>query len=122
MKLFVVILFVGLASAAQIRNQRASVDPKDVQILRYNTDNIGLDGYKFDFELSDGTKRDEQAELRNAGTDDEAIAVKGSYSWIGPDGVKYTVIYTADENGFQPRIEQEGPGSIPAGVVASLVG
>lgn len=54
------------------------------------------------FETSDGTSRQEQAELRNAGTDQEAIVVRGSYSYVGPDGTQYVINYVADENGFQP--------------------
>lgn len=73
-------------------------------------------------EQSDGTKKEEQGELKNAGTDDEAISVRGSYAWVGPDGITYTVTYVADENGFQPTIEQGPGGAIPPGVVASLVG
>lgn len=71
-------------------------------------------------EQSDGTKKEEQGELKNAGTDDEFVAVKGSYSWTGPDGVTYTVTYVADDTGFHPTIEQGPDGSIPAGVIASL--
>ena len=40
--------------------------------------------------------------LKNAGTDDEAISVQGSYSYIGPDGKPVKVEYIADENGYQP--------------------
>lgn len=76
----------------------------------------------FSLEQSDGTKKEEQGELKNAGTDDEAISVKGSYTWVGPDGVTYTVNYVADENGFQPTIEQGPGGAVPPGVVASLLG
>lgn len=49
--------------------------------------------------------RQEQAELKNVGTENEAIAVRGSISWIAPDGQTYTLNYIADENGFQPEGE-----------------
>jgi hypothetical protein len=54
------------------------------------------------FEQSDGQKRDEQGEVRNAGSENEAIAVRGSFSFVADDGQTYTVTYVADENGFQP--------------------
>lgn len=41
--------------------------------------------------------------MKNAGTDAEALVVRGSYSWIAPDGQQYTVTFIADENGFQPE-------------------
>lgn len=55
------------------------------------------------YETSNGIAADEQGQLINAGTDNEAIAVTGSFKYVGPDGVTYTVTYTADENGFQPH-------------------
>lgn len=51
--------------------------------------NIGVGGYHFSYEQSDGQKRDETAELRNEGTDDEELAVTGSFSFISPDGHTY---------------------------------
>lgn len=45
----------------------------------------------------------------------------GSFSWVGPDGVTYTVNYTAGEEGYKPEIEQGPGGGVPA-VVASLLG
>lgn len=74
------------------------------------------------FEQSDGTIREEQGELRNAGSENEALVMKGFYAWIGPDGIKYTVNYIADENGFKPTIQQDGLGGVPPGVIASLSG
>lgn len=59
----------------------------------------------FRLETSDGQKRQEHAELRHVGTDRQAIAVRGSYSYIGPDGKEYTINYVADEFGFQPEGE-----------------
>lgn len=32
-----------------------------------------------------------------------AEAVSGSYSYTGPDGVQYSISYTADEEGFHPQ-------------------
>ncbi|XP_055610537.1 flexible cuticle protein 12-like [Uranotaenia lowii] len=91
------VLAVGAIWAAPQGN------PADAQILKYESDNIGIDGYSFQFETSDGTSRSEQAELRNAGTDAASIVVRGSYSYIGPDGTQYVINYVADENGFQPE-------------------
>lgn len=55
------------------------------------------------FETSDGKFADEEGHLENAGTDDEAISVHGSYKYTGEDGVTYEVNYVADKNGFQPQ-------------------
>lgn len=57
----------------------------------------------FSYETSNGISHQEQAQLKNAGTEDEAMVVQGSYSYYGPDGQLYTVQYIADENGFRPQ-------------------
>ncbi|XP_045493006.1 uncharacterized protein LOC123692315 [Colias croceus] len=100
----------------------APQNPQDVQILRYDVNNAGLDSYNFAWELSDGTKHEEQGQLKNIGTENESSVVQGQYAWIGPDGVQYTVTYIADENGFQPQIQQGPGGAVPSAVVASLLG
>lgn len=56
----------------------------------------------YSVETSDGQSRSEQAEVKNAGQENEHLAVRGSYSWV-LDGVTYTLNYVADENGFQPE-------------------
>lgn len=55
----------------------------------------------YSFETENRISQQESGELRNAGTDNEAVAVQGSYSYAGPDGATYTVNYIADENGFR---------------------
>ncbi|KAI8428859.1 hypothetical protein MSG28_007505 [Choristoneura fumiferana] len=122
--LVVVALVMSVAAAApQQRPQRQSQGAgSEVQILRFDSDNNGIDSYNFAYEQSNGQKQQEQGELRNAGAENESIAVKGSYAWVGPDGVTYIVTYVADENGFQPTIEQGPGGAVPGAVVASLLG
>ncbi|XP_055373466.1 endocuticle structural protein SgAbd-6-like [Condylostylus longicornis] len=77
--------------------------PQEAQVLKSEFDNIGVDGYKFAFETSDGTSRQEQAELKNVGTEEEGISVRGSVSWVDADGQTYSLNYVADENGYQPQ-------------------
>lgn len=68
-------------------------------------ENIGIDGYKFAYETSDGTKRDEEGQLKNAGSENEAIAVRGSFTWKDEvSGQVYTVTFVADENGYQAQV------------------
>lgn len=58
-------------------------------------------GY-FSYEQSDGQTREESAVVNNLGSENEELAVKGSFSFVGDDGQTYTVNYIADKNGFQP--------------------
>nr|NP_001299568.1 endocuticle structural glycoprotein SgAbd-5-like precursor [Papilio xuthus]BAM18044.1 cuticular protein PxutCPR30 [Papilio xuthus] len=115
MKVFVALAIIAVATAAP-------QNPQDVQILRYESNNAGLDAYNFAWELSDGSLHEEQGQLKNQGTENEGIAVQGRYAWVGPDGVNYIITYVADENGFQPTIQQGPGGAIPSAVVASLLG
>lgn len=55
--------------------------------------------YWFRYETSDGTSRQEEAMPSKVG----ALVVRGSYTWLAPDGQTYTVNYIADENGFRPE-------------------
>ncbi|TKX27925.1 flexible cuticle protein 12-like [Spodoptera litura] len=98
MKSFIVLaLFVAAAVAAP-----ASPDA-DAVVVRYDSDNIGVDGYNYAVETSNGIAAQEQGQLKNAGTENEAIEVRGQFSYTGPDGVVYTVTYIANEQGFQPQ-------------------
>ncbi|XP_076271316.1 cuticle protein CP14.6-like [Rhynchophorus ferrugineus] len=76
---------------------------KEATVLRYDSDNIGVDGYNYAVETSNGINLQEQGQLVNAGSENEAIQVRGSFSYVGADGITYTVNYVADENGFQPQ-------------------
>ncbi|XP_037720175.1 larval cuticle protein 65Ag1 [Drosophila subpulchrella] len=75
---------------------------QEVSVVKQVSD-VGAEGYNFAVETSDGSKFEEQGHLENVGTEEEAIVVRGSFAFLGDDGVTYTVNYVADENGFQPQ-------------------
>lgn len=58
------------------------------------------------FETENKIRAKENAVLKNANTIDEGIASTGFYEYIGPDGFMYRVDYTADENGFRPKLKR----------------
>ncbi|VVC93594.1 unnamed protein product [Leptidea sinapis] len=51
---------------------------------------------------SNGINQEESGVLKNQGSENEALEVRGQYSYTGDDGVVYTVTYVANELGFQP--------------------
>ncbi|XP_050315085.1 flexible cuticle protein 12-like [Anthonomus grandis grandis] len=73
------------------------------QVLKSDVDNIGVGQYQYGYETSNGIAAQEQGQLVNAGSENEAIAVRGSFQYTGPDNQQYVVNYVADENGFQPQ-------------------
>lgn len=89
-------LILALAVAACL-----AAPAEDATVVKFSSD-VGVDNYAFDVETSDGKKHSESGKLENPGAEDEAIAVTGSFSYVGDDGVTYTVTYVADKNGFQP--------------------
>ena len=52
------------------------------------------------YSTSNGISRSESGSMTPTG-----YRVMGSYQYRGPDGVKYTVEFVADENGYRPRSE-----------------
>ncbi|XP_076276864.1 cuticular protein 28 [Lasioglossum baleicum] len=97
-----IIIFVAAIAGALAAPQG---NPNDVTIIKQEeSNNIGVGGYHFSYEQSDGQKREETAELKNEGTDDEALDVTGSFTFTSPDGHTYRVDYTADKDGFHPTI------------------
>ncbi|KNC33943.1 Larval cuticle protein 8 [Lucilia cuprina] len=93
-KMKFIIVFVALFAFALAN--------KDAETLRYDS-NVEPENYNYAVETSDGKSAQEEGHLENVGTEDEAIAVRGSYSYIGDDGQTYQVNYIADRNGFQPQ-------------------
>ncbi|CAG9833622.1 unnamed protein product [Diabrotica balteata] len=73
---------------------------RESKIVKHES-NIGLPNYNFSYETSDGSQRQEEAEIKNAGNEKESLVVHGSYTYVGTDGVTYKVTYVADENGYR---------------------
>ncbi|XP_073951986.1 endocuticle structural glycoprotein SgAbd-5-like [Choristoneura fumiferana] len=92
----VVLAFVAVSLAAE------DAPKPDVEVLTENAF-VREDGYNFAYKLSDGISRQEEGELITVG-DHKGIGVKGSYSYVAPDGQEYTVTYTADDKGFNPVV------------------
>jgi Insect cuticle protein len=71
-----------------------------LQVIKCSTNDFSI--FSDSFETSDGVKREEEAQLKNIGSENESLAVRGSFSFVGDDGQTYTVDFIADENGYQP--------------------
>ncbi|EDW33405.1 GL15513 [Drosophila persimilis] len=89
-----VIVLVALFALAAARPNR------DAETLRYDS-NVEPENYNYKRVMESRLRR--RGHVEDLGTEEEAIVVKGSYSYIGDDGVTYSVNYIADKNGFQPQ-------------------
>lgn len=118
LKLLAVAALVSVAAAAAVPQRLVyrplplvqvaprAPDSQTYVVREQPSNNIGLDRYRYSYELSDGQTREESAQLdtRGFGVGEGVLRVRGSYSYVDPhDGRTFTVSYVADENGFQPR-------------------
>ncbi|CAH1644268.1 unnamed protein product [Spodoptera littoralis] len=92
-KLFIFALFAGVLA----------VEEKPVAEIITESTIVNPDGYSFDFKTSDGISRHEDASLITVG-DKQGIAVKGSYSYLTPEGEEYQITFTADDKGYKPTL------------------
>ncbi|XP_021932415.1 endocuticle structural glycoprotein SgAbd-2-like [Zootermopsis nevadensis] len=119
MKLLGLVLATLSIAAAQ-RGQYSNL--QTVPIIQYNNE-VNYDGtYRYNYETGNGIVVQEQGYLKNPGQKDlEAQVATGSFSYTGPDGVLYTVTYTADENGFRAEgAHLPTPPPIPEAIARSL--
>ncbi|XP_021964587.1 endocuticle structural glycoprotein SgAbd-8 [Folsomia candida] len=78
---------------------------KEVSVLKDHREPLDAKGnYKYDIELSDGTKlaQEGRTDPPGPGETEGSLVVKGSYSYNSPDGTPVHVSYTADKDGFRP--------------------
>ncbi|XP_058059767.1 endocuticle structural glycoprotein ABD-5-like [Anopheles bellator] len=116
---FASVCCVLLAGRAVLSAPAPQQNPSDVTLVRYNSENNGLDGYKFTYELSDGQIRSEVGTYRMVkdaeGKEVPTLFVQGAYSFVTPDGQTHWVNYTADENGYHPKVGTGPTGGIQPG-------
>ncbi|GBP74628.1 Flexible cuticle protein 12 [Eumeta japonica] len=67
-------------------------------ILRDEKD-VGINGYRYLYETSNGIAAEESGNIASEVSGTEA---RGSFEFVGDNGVKYRVEYTAGADGFRP--------------------
>lgn len=94
-------LVAGGVSSAPVSSSTTE-RPTVVPLLRFESIKQPDGSFHFNYEGGDQSARQEQGILTNAGTEDEALEVSGSYRYIDADGNTVEVHYTAGKNGFVP--------------------
>ncbi|KAH8382617.1 hypothetical protein KR009_004392, partial [Drosophila setifemur] len=80
------------------------------------------DGYKFNLEEPNGSKREEIGVIMNPGTPEEQLVVMGAYSSYDEKTDTETVtMYTADKDGYKARYEIKNR-KLSAGALKSAAG
>ncbi|XP_047020606.1 larval cuticle protein LCP-17-like [Helicoverpa zea] len=73
----------------------------EAAILRSEND-VSPDGYKYFFETNNGIVAEAVGTTKQVG-DSVAVVSQGTYRYVAPDGTPVEIVYTADENGYQPQ-------------------
>ncbi|XP_047536026.1 pupal cuticle protein 36-like [Vanessa atalanta] len=93
---------------------RSNSADANAQILRLNNE-VTAEGFSYDFETSNGIRADASGVATNG------VQSQGSFAYKGDDGQDYSITYTADENGYQPRgAHLPTPPPIPEAILKSL--
>uniref|UniRef100_A0A6P7F2R7 Endocuticle structural glycoprotein ABD-5-like n=1 Tax=Diabrotica virgifera virgifera TaxID=50390 RepID=A0A6P7F2R7_DIAVI len=108
----VVIVVASVLLCVQCRPTR------DARIVKY-TNELTDKGYNFEYETSDGIKRQETGSYQPINKEDGILKVNGQFEYPSPDGYKVSVVFVSDEKGYRPKVSfSSGPpllGGIPEG-------
>lgn len=75
----------------------------------------------FSYQTDNGINAEEEGRLKGIGSTNEAMDVRGGFSYTAPDNTPISLTYTADENGFRafgPHLPTPPP--IPIGIQRAL--
>ncbi|EDW02344.1 patellin-1 [Drosophila grimshawi] len=101
----VICLFVvasGVSGGPIDRKDVTTEKREIIPLLSFESERNPDGSFKFAYEGGDQTFRQESGVVENAGTDEEALEISGSYRYIDADGQVVEVHYTAGKNGFVP--------------------
>ncbi|XP_059057914.1 uncharacterized protein LOC131851433 [Achroia grisella] len=87
---------IPTASVNRPERPQAESD-RNAIILNYDNTLTPEGEFAYSFDTSNGIHAEEN------GTSVDGVKAKGGYSYIGDDGKLYSIVYSADENGFQPH-------------------
>lgn len=100
-------------SAPRPERPQAAAD-RNAEILKYINENDG-ESYNYSYETSNGISAEETGVATNG------VKAQGGFAYTGDDGNRYSLTYTADENGFQPQGEHlPTPHPIPEEILKSI--
>ncbi|KAK0174551.1 hypothetical protein PV327_010311 [Microctonus hyperodae] len=75
-----------------------------IPIVSQSQDGPNPDGsYKYSYEAGNGIKAQEEGQLANVGSENEAMQATGEFSYKGDDGQEISLKYKANEEGFVPE-------------------
>uniref|UniRef100_A0A182J1C5 Uncharacterized protein n=1 Tax=Anopheles atroparvus TaxID=41427 RepID=A0A182J1C5_ANOAO len=101
-------LAVAAPPAAAPAKRSPGAGGPDAEATVVTQDQIINEGgsYAYNYETSNGIKARQ--------TSDNGVSAAGEYSFLAPDGTTYSIVYVANENGFQPQgahlpVEPETP-------------
>ncbi|EDW01009.1 GH21198 [Drosophila grimshawi] len=74
-----------------------------------NEPNHGSGDYSYSYETENGIHGEERGLPFKNDKGEQEEQVYGAYSYISPEGIRVSVKYVADANGFRPIITYDGP-------------
>ena len=78
-----------------------AVTSPPVAILRSENTGVSDGRYRYSYEAENGISQNVEGEMKTV-NDAEVFVMRGSYSYVGPDGQTYVVDWYADETGYHP--------------------